>query len=266
MSSFSRWRPALAALLFGLTVLPLAAQSPSGPNRRGADPAVVRTLQSHAWTLQSATEASGQPIEGLMVPGQPFVMRFQDARMSVQGGCNTMNGSWRLSPQGQLMVGRLAATMKACDDALMKADAALAAILAQHLGVELKRGDSPVLRLVSPSQQALVFAGQPTPQALYGKATRIFLEVAPQTVECTSGVMRTQCLRVRERRFDAQGLPIEPPGAWRVFHGGIEGYTHQPGVRNVLRIDRYQRRQVPADASRYVYVLDMVVESEIVRQ
>jgi Domain of unknown function (DUF4377) len=33
-------------------------------------------------------------------------------------------------------------------------------------------------------------------------------------------------------------------------------------VRNVLRIDRYQRKQVPADASRYAYVLDMVVESE----
>ena len=33
----------------------------------------------------------------------------------------------------------------------------------------------------------------------------MFLEVAPQTVECVSGVMRAQCLRVRERRFDAQG-------------------------------------------------------------
>jgi hypothetical protein len=32
----------------------------------------------------------------------------------------------------------------------------------------------------------------------------------------------------------------------------------------VLRINRYQRQQVPADASRYVYVLDMVVESESV--
>jgi hypothetical protein len=164
------------------------------------------------------------------------------------------------------MFGRLAATMKACDDALMKADAALAAVLAQHLDVQLQSGDRPVLRLVSPAQQALVFNGQPTPASLYGQATRIFLEVAPQTVECTSGVMRTQCLRVRERRFDAQGLRIEPPGEWRIFHGGIEGYTHQPGVRNVLRIDRYQRKNVPADASRYVYVLDMVVESEVVKQ
>ena len=39
---------------------------------------------------------------------------------------------------------------------------------------------------------------------------------------------------------------------------------HTPGVRNVLRIDRYQRQNVPADASRYLYVLDLVVESETV--
>ena len=242
-----------------------AALAQTAPNRRGADPAVVRSLQSNLWTLQSGNEAAGTPIDGLMVPGQSFQMRFVQAGVSIQGGCNTMNGSWRLSPQGQLMLGRLAATMKACDAALMKADATLSAVLAQPLDVELPPGERPTLRLVSPGRQTLVFSSQPTPESLYGKATRIFLEVAPQTVECVSGVMRGQCLQVRERRFDAQGLRIEPPGEWRIFHGGIEGYTHTPGVRNVLRINRYQRQQVPADASRYVYVLDMVVESEIVK-
>lgn len=262
-SRLPRLRHLLAALALCAPVLASATQA--APPRRGADPAVVRGLQSNSWTLQSATEASGQPVEGLMVPGHAFSMRFQDARMSIQGGCNTMNGGWRLSPQGQLMIGRLAATMKACDTPLMKADAALSAILAQHLDVALRPGDKPALRLMSPTQQTLVFSGQPTPESLYGKATRIFLEVAPQTVECTSGVMRTQCLQVRERRFDAQGLRIEPPGEWRTLHGSIDGYTHQAGVSNVLRINRYQRPQpLPADASRYVYVLDLVVESETV--
>ena len=253
----------LMSIAFGLA-LTTAAIAQGAPNRRGADPAVVRSLQSNVWTLQSGSDAAGTPIDGLMVPGKTFQMRLQDARVSIQGGCNTMNGSWRLSPQGQLMLGRLAATMKACEPALMKADATLSAVLAQHLDVELQPGEKPTLRLVSPSRQTLVFSGQPTPESLYGKATRIFLEVAPQTVECVSGVMRGQCLQVRERRFDEHGLRIEPPGEWRIFHGGIEGYTHAPGVRNVLRIDRYQRKQVPADASRYVYVLDMVVESETV--
>ncbi len=250
-------------ITFGLA-LTTAAMAQTPPNRRGADPAVVRSLQSNVWTLQSGSDAAGMPIDGLTVPGKAFQMRFQEARVSIQGGCNTMNGSWRLSPQGQLMLGRLAATMMACEPALMKADSALSAVLAQHLDVDLPRGERPTLRLLSPSRQTLVFSGERTPESLYGKATRIFLEVAPQTVECVSGVMRGQCLRVRERRFDPHGLRIEPPGEWRTFHGGIEGYTHTAGVRNVLRINRYQRKQVPADASRYVYVLDMVVESEIV--
>lgn len=243
--------------------LPTAAALPQPP-RRHADPVRVRTLQSHHWTLQSATEAGGQTIDGLIVAGHAFVLRFDGARLSIQGGCNAMNGSWRLGPQGQLLIGRLAATMKACEPALMNADAALAALLAQPLDAVLSPGDQPGLRLSSASGQTLAFGGQPTLQSRYGAPTRIFLEVAAQTVECVSGVMPTQCLRVRERRFDANGLRIEPPGAWRNFHGSIEGFTHTPGVRNVLRINRYQRQQTPADASRTIYVLDMVVESETV--
>jgi hypothetical protein len=227
---------------------------------------MVRSLQGHVWTLQSGTEASGQAIDGLMVPGQAFQLRFDGVRLAVSGGCNNMTGSWRLSPQGQLMVGRLASTMKACEPASMKADATLAAVLAQHLDVQLEPGATPALRLVSPARQTLLLAGQPTLESLYGAPTRIFLEVSAQTVPCQPGAgAPTQCLQVRERRFDEQGLRIEPPGPWRVFQDRIDGYTHTPGVSNVLRIKRYTRKQVPADASRYVYVLDLVVESRTVK-
>lgn len=241
-----------------------AAASTPQPPRRNADATLVRTLQAHHWTLQAGSEAGGQAIDGLLVPDHAFVMRFDGARVNVQGGCNAMNGSWRLSPQGQLTIGRLATTMKACEAALMKADEVLASVLAQPLDVLLRAGEQPSLRLASPSGQTLSFGGQPTMASRYGTPQRIFLEVAAHTVDCVSGVMPTQCLRVRERKFDANGLRIEPPGEWRNFHGSIEGYTHTPGVRNVLRIDRYQRNKVPADASRYVYVLDLVVESETV--
>ncbi|HYM87381.1 MAG TPA: DUF4377 domain-containing protein, partial [Pseudoxanthomonas sp.] len=42
----------------------------------------------------------------------------------------------------------------------------------------------------------------------------------------------------------------------------IEGYTHEAGIRNVLRVKRYTIKHPPADGSSLVYVLDMVVESE----
>jgi NlpE N-terminal domain/Domain of unknown function (DUF4377)/META domain len=228
-------------------------------------PPLARTLQDHLWTLRSATDAAGRPNGAVLVPKHGFVLRFDGDRLNVQGGCNTMNGSWSLDAQGRLMVGRMAATMKACEPALMQADKALADLLAAGPQAEAQPGAPATLRLAAADRGNLVFSGQRTPLSLYGPPTRIFLEVGPQTVECVSGVMRTQCLQVRERRFDAQGLRIEPPGEWRIFHGDIDGYTHTPGVRNVLRIDRYQRQQVPADASRYVYVLDLVVESATVK-
>lgn len=234
------------------------------PPRRGAEPALVRALQDHRWTLQAAADGSGQPIAALLPPGHAFVLHFDGARLSVTGGCNSMNGSWRLTPQGRLVVGRLAATMMACEPALMQADQALGQLLAQPLDVLIVPAAQPTLRLKTAERQSLFFSGQRTPHSLYGQPTRVFLEVAPQTVDCVSGVQRTQCLQVRERRYDAQGLRIDPPGEWQVFHGPIEGYTHQPGVRNVLRLNRFTRPQPPADASRYVYVLDLVVESEAV--
>jgi heat shock protein HslJ len=265
MSLATRSLPLLAALAIALPAQAADAASQPAANRRGADPALVRSLQDNLWTLQSGSEASGQPIDGLAVPGQAFQLRFDGARLAVSGGCNNMTGSWRLGPQGQLMVGRLAATMKACEPALMKADAALSAVLAQHLDVQLQGGPAPSLRLVSQSRQTLALSGQPTLESLHGKPAVIFLEVAAQTVPCQPGAgAPTQCLQVRDRRFDKQGLRIEPPGEWRAFYGRIDGYTHTPGVRNVLRVKRYQRQQAPADASRHIYVLDLVVESETV--
>ena len=51
------------------------------------------------------------------------------------------------------------------------------------------------------------------------------------------------------------------PGPWQVFQGDIQGFTFEPGYRSVLRVDRYTRANPPADASRYIFVLDMQVET-----
>jgi len=259
--------PALSALCTAAAAVVLAgdALSQPAPPRRTADPAVVRALQDHHWTLQSASDAAGGPIEALLPAGHPIVMSFIDARLSIRGACNQMNGSWRLSPQTQLAIGRLAATMKACEPALMAADSALSAALEQPLGVEVTRGATPSLRLSTTAQQTLTFSGQPTLRSQYGAPKRLFLEVAAHTVDCKlpSGAMGS-CLQVREVRFDDKGLRQGPPGPWRPFAERIEGYTHSPGVRNVLRVDRYQRKPAAAGEAAAVYVLDLMVESETV--
>ncbi|MCC6870645.1 MAG: META and DUF4377 domain-containing protein [Burkholderiales bacterium] len=248
------------------TLLLLAALVIAAP-AFAAEQTLGRSLHDHSWTLKAGTDASGAAIDGLIVADHPFVLRFDGKRVSVSGGCNQMNGGWRLSESSRLEIGRLAATMKACEPALMNADTALAAVLAQPLDARIDAGATPTLHLTSTTGQALTLTGQPTLKSLYGAPTRIFLEVAPQTVPCHPGAgAPTQCLQVRERKYDQQGLRVGSPGEWRIFYDRIDGYTHTPGVRNVLRIDRYQRKQVPADASKYVYALDMVVESEVVNK
>jgi heat shock protein HslJ len=255
----------VAAAVGALPALAAAtdASAPTPP-RRTADAALVRALQDHEWTLRAAVDAAGKPVEALLVPGHPFVMRFDDARIAVRGGCNLLSGSWRLSPQNQLAVGRVASTQKACEPRLMAADTAMAAALAAPLAARVEAGEPATLHLVSAERQALSFSGRRTSKSLYGAPTRIFLEVAAQRTACTPTPQPPgTCLQVRELRFDDKGLRVGEPGPWQAFHGEIVGYTHQPGVSNVLRINRFKRPQPPADASAFVYELDLVVESRV---
>ena len=110
---------------------------------------------------------------------------------------------------------------------------------------------------------SLVFAGEATAQTRNGgPGERMFLEVAARTKPCSHPLMPDmQCLQVRELKYDDKGLKVGTPGAFENFYDQIEGYTHEDGVRNVLRVDRYTVKNPPADGSKYAYVLDMVVES-----
>jgi hypothetical protein len=93
----------------------------------------------------------------------------------------------------------------------------------------------------------------------------MFIEVAAQRVACSHPLIPNyQCLQVRRIEYDGQGLKTKV-GPWENWYGEIQGYTHQPGVRNVLRIQRYPVANPPADAPSHADVLDMTVESEIVR-
>jgi len=247
---------------------------PQAPNRvltrvygqPAAGGSLSQILENHRWTLVSATDAGNRRNDALFpVADHPFVFNFSGAGLNAKGSCNSLRGSYQIDAAGQLNVGRMAATMMACEPASMKADAALSALLAQPLRIDLIEGAQPQLRLVAASNETLVLKGQPTPEALYGPGTRIFLEVAAQRVACNHPLRpEATCLQVRERVYDEQGLMVGAPGAWWPLYEEIEGYQHTPGVRNVLRLKRFQRHPAPADASSFLYVLDLIVESEVV--
>ena len=229
--------------------------------------ALLQTLEDHRWTLASAADAGGQRI-GALVPNatRPFVLSFSGSRLQAQGGCNQLTGVFQLSPEGVLSVGRMASTMMACEAPLMQADKALSDLLAKGMKVELSKGTPPMLRLIDPSKASLTLTGQATAEALYGPATRMFMEVAAQRVACKNPLNgETFCMQVRERNFDEKGLLVGVPGEWRPLYESIEGYQHTPGVRNVLRLKKFQRPALQTGTPATVYVLDLVVESATVK-
>lgn len=225
-------------------------------------------LGGYHWQLTQATNRYGQRIAALFVRSlKPLQLDFDGGRISVRNSCNGMGGSYRIE-NGQLVVGPMMHTMMACSDfALNRLDNLIGVRLSIRPAITVTHsGGTQLLHLRTTAGDTLVFTGIPTPETRYGgPGVTEFLEVAPQAVPCSHPLMPgSQCLDVREVHYDANGLKTGTPGNWHLLLQGIEDYTHQPDVRNVLRVKRYTVKHPPADAPTSAYVLDMVVESETV--
>ena len=224
-------------------------------------------LERYRWTLVSATDANNRRIAGLP-PGRdrPVVLNFAGSRLSVQGPCNRLVGGYKVTNADQLAVNEGASTQMACHPALMRADSALFNLLAKPLQVQMTGRPSAQLQLVSPGSGTLNFTGEPTPESLYGPGTTVFLEIAAQSVACPNPPSpNTRCLQYRERHYDDEGLVVGTPGEWKPLTVNIEGFTHREGVRNVLRVKQFQGPASAGGAPSTLYVLDLVVESEMVK-
>lgn len=79
-------------------------------------------------------------------------------------------------------------------------------------------------------------------------AERLTLDVAGHTVSC-AGEGQRRCLRVRR----------VPDGAWENFSDSIEGFTHEPGWRTRIEVERRRVPDPPADGSSWSYRLQRVL-------
>jgi hypothetical protein len=79
-------------------------------------------------------------------------------------------------------------------------------------------------------------------------SSAVTLEVAAHRQKCT-GLIEMQCLMVRELQ-DGQKKP-----RWTPLFGEIQGYQHQAGQRQLLRVRKDQLEDVPADAPSITYKL-----------
>lgn len=224
------------------------------------------TLARYHWQLVEASDADGKHIDALFVrDDKPVQLAFVDNRLAISNTCNLMNGGYQLA-DGQLKVEPMAQTQMACSEpGLAELDAAVSSRLEGNAGVKLTGStDAPRLQLTTEAGDKLAFTGKATPDTRYGaEGEQVFMEVGAETVPCDHPMVPDkQCLQVRELTYDDDGVVSGKSGEWEPLYDDIDGYTHEAGVRNVLRLKRYKIDNPPADGSSLAYVLDMVVESE----
>lgn len=245
----------------------LATSTPAGkPATTDATQAVTLLPQYH-WQLAQAHDKNGHAIDALLArPEKPLQLDFTAHGIAISNTCNRMRASYSTA-DNRIRIGALAATLMACPDSkLMALDKAASEYLSGTLEFSVDRGNAaPVLTLSTAQGDQLTFNGIPTAETRYGNAgVTVFLEVAPETKPCNHPLMpNAQCLEVRAVHYGANGIREGEPGPWQTLGQNIEGYTHEPGVRNVLRVQRYKVSNPPADASSVAYVLDMVIESAL---
>lgn len=243
---------------------PAPPASPATDRIDAAAPAVA-ALGGYHWRLEAAQDARGRRIDALLVrPQTPLQLDFAEGRVAVSNACNRIGGPVR-SEGGRLHVGPLFSTRMACaDPAVMALDAAITQRLEGTPSFAVQESMPPRLVWTADNGDVLTFLGEPTADTRYGgPGTRLFLEVDGPTVPCRASLAPepVACLRVREVHYDDAGLRTGTPGEWKTMAPAIEGYTHDPGLRNVLRVKRYDIANPPADAPSVAYVLDQVIES-----
>jgi heat shock protein HslJ len=250
----------LAIALFPLTLV--ACQS--GDIQKVGDVAVSvlqqqnadQTLSAYQWSTATGTAP------------KPLVLNFDDkGRLSIATSCNGMSGSWKVE-NNQIVTGPLMATQMACPEASMQQESIAKDLFNDRKApfvLNLNDPQQPTLTLISATGQKYVFTGKMTPETKYNsQAETIFLEIAPETKSCT-GVAPQTCLQVREVKYAENGVKTQVDKDWTLFYDKIEGFTHTPNERQIIRVKRYEIKHPAADQSKYAYIHDMTIERSTVK-
>lgn len=223
------------------------------------------TLTAYHWQMDQAVDANGNIDNQWLLPGgaTTATLNFTEDRIGISGLCNVMGAGYTIEGSA-ISIEPVVSTMRMCaDEALMRYEQGFGQQLATASTWQIEQAKEPSLTLSFDNGSKWILKGEPTSETKYGSTGEtVFLEVAAQTKPCNHPLIDDfQCLQVRTIEYNEQGIK-QNQGEWQHFYDSIENYKHTPGVRNVLRVKRYENKNAPADSSSYAYVLDMVVETE----
>ncbi|MDM1763443.1 DUF4377 domain-containing protein [Acinetobacter sichuanensis] len=248
-----------------LAILPLAvAACQSSDIQKVGDLAVSVLQQQNADKILPTYQWSADT-----GAAKPLVLNFaQDGSLGISTSCNGMSTSWKIE-NNQIVSTNVASTLMACSGDAAKQEGLAASLFEQGktaFVLNTSNPQNPTLTLTSAKGEKVVFTGQLTPETKYqSQGETIFLEISPETKECTAGVMKKQCLQVREIKYADNGVKTQVDKDWTLFYDNIDGFTHTTDERQVVRIKRYEIKNPAADQSKYAYVQDMIIEREAVK-
>ena len=232
-----------AARLLALAVIASLAGCASTQRTEIMSTSDRAVLEGTDWRLVAAPGAGSVPDVG---PGSA-TLRFEAARFSLGGPCNTHTGAWsrdgdllRLGGEG----GAVASTRRMCPPEIMARETALVQAMAAPFALGF---DGPFLRLQSADGATWRFDSRP-PAA--SESRERIVQIAGQRAPCT-GVSRQLCLQVR----------TQPGAPWELHYGDIEGFDWKMGVEYVLRVRETTVARPPADGRALRWTLVEVLDS-----
>ncbi|MGL5007844.1 MAG: DUF4377 domain-containing protein [Plesiomonas sp.] len=176
---------------------------------------------------------------------KPTTFEVKDGRMAAFAGCNRMMGMVSVE-NGHLIVKGMAATMMMCPPEAMQREQAFTELLNSKPAVKVA-GNTLTL---SNGNMQYQFIQQPS----MADGVTKFIYVSADRKPCT-GVAQQTCLQIRETK-DAP---------WSNYYGTIEGFEPEPGMSYRLRIKEFDVANPAADASSKRWILDMIVETAVVK-
>ncbi|HEY9317824.1 heat shock protein HslJ [Achromobacter deleyi] len=220
-------------------------------------------LAQTSWDLARWTQPGGglrtipHPSSGSRPLTVTFIHDRGSPRMSGFAGCNQYNAPYTVA-NGQLIVqANPVATMMACAAQNMALERAFLDGLTRITATSLDNTNNPQrMTWVLSTGDTLDFGRRVDPVAGGQAGPTKLVYVNSERVPCNAGAGRTLCYQVR----DSAAQP------WQFWYGDITGFNFQPGIRYRLRVVEVADPNPPANGSSMRWVLDAVIEQEIVNR
>lgn len=232
--------------------------------------ATLASISEYDWKLVEASvqDASLKHYESAIASNKSrlnFDVSDNDAQsgsVNFNLGCNTNFGKIQLVDGVVSLAGDIVSTMMGCGE-LTDIDAKFIKELdGSTLTINKDTVNHKATLVQTNGSHTMVWQGNLKPEVRFGEPVRLFWEIAPEQVACIDESGKDQlCLRVRNINYDDRGIRTGA-GAWRTFYGNIDGYTHNPELRQIVRLNAYNN---PNGEPNPYYVYDMSVMTEIAK-